>query len=321
MPVGQTSKGVTSGATSVATTGVNTTASGSAFLVLVGFTADTINGSPSGNTWTQIGSETAIGSSDKARAYYVENGAGGSNHVVTLTLDSSVGQTILLIELTGVETSGVLDGSSLSADTSSPYVSGGVTTTVADTILVGGLIGNAGITPSAHAISGATPSSGWTIHTAAEETGGSSFWAGALASVTVASTSTYSSGFTEDNSTGAAVLLAAFKLAAGAPTINAQPADAQAYNNDAAAFSVSATASAGSLSYQWQVSTDRCVSFSDVSGGSGATTASYTTASLLFADHETFYRCAVTDDNGTTNTRGAALRIKPRASAAWLRGN
>jgi hypothetical protein len=222
VPVGQTGKGVTGAATSIGTTGVNTTASGSAFLVLVGFNgtaaftsiADTINGSASGNTWTQIGSETAIGSSDKARAYYVQNGNGGTNHVVTLTVDSTAGLTVLFIELTGVATTGVLDGSSLSADTSSPYVSGGVTTTVADTILVGGLMGNAGVTPSPHGISGATPSSGWTIHTAAEETGGSSFWTGALASVTVASTGTYSSGFTEDNSSGGAVLLAAFKIAA-----------------------------------------------------------------------------------------------------------
>jgi hypothetical protein len=111
----------------------------------------------------------------------------------------------------------------------------------------------------------------------------------------------------------------AIEIKAGAPTINTEPADASAYNNDTANFTVSATASSGSLTYQWQVSTDRCATYSNVSGGSGGTTSSYTTASLAFSDHETFYRCAVTDSNGTTNTRGAALRIKPRASGAWVK--
>lgn len=109
---------------------------------------------------------------------------------------------------------------------------------------------------------------------------------------------------------------AAIEIVAAGPIITAQPADVSAYNGDTANFAVTATG--GSLTYQWQVSTDRCATYGNVSGGSGATTASYTTATLAFSDHETFYRCAVTDADGTTNTRGAALRITPRSTLAWL---
>lgn len=102
------------------------------------------------------------------------------------------------------------------------------------------------------------------------------------------------------------------------PTIDTQPADIIVYVSDMAAFSVSATASAGSLTYQWQVSTDFCATFSNVSAGTGGTTANYTTAATVYADDQTFYRCAVTDSNGTTNTRAASLRIIGRASLAWM---
>jgi hypothetical protein len=324
--VGQKSKGTTAGATTVSTTGVNTSASGSVLVALVGvgnaatFTsiADTINGAASGNTWNQIGAEVAVNAFGYARAYYVQNANGGTNHVVTVTVSASVSMSLLLVELTGVQTSSVLDGSSFVLDSSSPFTSGGVSTTYDVDALVGGLIGGSGSNPATHAISGAAPSSGWTIQTAAEELDGTQFWAGALATVDVSSTGTYNSGFTESGASEAVVLLAAFKLAAG-PMINTQPSDAAAYNNDTANFSVSATTSGGSLTYQWQVSTDRCATYSNVSGGSGGTTSSYTTASLAFSDHETFYRCAVTDSNGTTNTRGAALRINPRATGAWVK--
>src|SRR6185369_5106592 len=105
--------------------------------------------------------------------------------------------------------------------------------------------------------------------------------------------------------THASINWAAVAMAANGgsvPTINTQPDDASAYNGDTAQFTVSATASGGSLSYQWQVSTDRCATFSNVSDGSGGTTATYTTHTLTFADEQTFYRCNVTDANGTIAT-------------------
>lgn len=324
MAIGATSKIANNASATAATAAVNTRPSGSILLCLfcwantANFTsiADTINGAASGNTWTQIGTEVAnAGSNLKARAYYVENASGGNTHVVTVTVSASVsGITALLIELTGMATASALDGSSFVDDTSSPYLSGNVVTTVNACQLIGGMMGGSNSNPATHAISSASPTSGWTIQTGAEETNGASFFTGCLASVDVSSTGTYNSGFTQSGGVGAAVLLAVFKEL---PRLTAEPADASAYNSETAAFSVTATGS-DTLTYQWQVSTDRCASYANVGGGSGATTADYTTATLVFADHETFYRCAVTDSVGTANTRGAALRIKPKASGAWL---
>lgn len=104
------------------------------------------------------------------------------------------------------------------------------------------------------------------------------------------------------------------------PTIDTQPSDVIANTGTTANFTVAATTSGGSLTYQWQVSTNRGASYSNVSDGSGGTTTSYTTHTIGFADEQTFYRCAVTDSNGTTNTRGASLRIISVASE-WLYRN
>lgn len=87
------------------------------------------------------------------------------------------------------------------------------------------------------------------------------------------------------------------------PTIDVQPKHVIAKVGETASFSVSATASGGSLSYQWQ---------SWVSGAwadiSGATSSSYTTGTLAAGDSEA-YRCNVTDDNGTTATADASLTV------------
>lgn len=107
---------------------------------------------------------------------------------------------------------------------------------------------------------------------------------------------------------------------ASGPTIDTQPADVVANTGTTANYTVAATTSGGSLTYQWQVSTNRGASYSNVSDGSGGTTTSYTTHTIVFADEQTFYRCAVTDSNGTTNTRGASLRIITVASE-WLYRN
>lgn len=321
MPVGQTSKGAGNPVSSISTTGV-VTQPGSALVALLvwdsssTFTSisDTINGGASGNTWVLIGSEQTY-STARTRAYYVTNANGGSNHVVTFTPSASCNCVILFVEITGIPASDAVDGTpSFVADASSPFTSGNVTTSTAGAMLVGGLVCNSGSNPATHAISSATPSSGWTIQSGAEETNGASFYTGCLATQVVSSTGTYNSGFTESGGSDSSVLLIAFKQT---PIITSQPSNAEEYNGNTAAFSVSATG--GSLSYQWQVSTNRGVSYSNVGGGSGATSASYTTATLAFSDNETFYRCAVTDSIGTTNTRGASLRIRPRATGAWIR--
>lgn len=223
MPIGQTSKGRTGSGTSVGTTGVNTS-SGSTFVVLLAFNnsttftsiADTINGSASGNTWTQIGTEPSI-SGGKFRAYYCQNGNGGTNHVVTVTVGAATAITALMVEVTGVVTTSVTDGTSaFTLDSSSPFTSANVTTANANDVLVAGVMGDSGSNPATHAISSASPSSGWTIQTSTEETNGASFWVGCMATQTVSATGTYNGGFTESGATNGNVLLVALKLSSAA---------------------------------------------------------------------------------------------------------
>lgn len=106
------------------------------------------------------------------------------------------------------------------------------------------------------------------------------------------------------------------------PTINTQPSNASVTAPATASFSVSATASAGSLTYQWQVSTNSGSSWANVSDGTGATSASYTTSATAVStgNHRNGYqyRCAVTDSNGTVNSNAATLTVAAAALSVTL---
>lgn len=101
---------------------------------------------------------------------------------------------------------------------------------------------------------------------------------------------------------------------ATSPTITAHPQAATVGEGFTASFGVTATG-AGTLTYQW---TKNGV---DVSGGTGGTTASYTTPALTNGDNGAVYRCEVTNAGGTTTTNGAVVTVQalapaPLASAA-----
>lgn len=104
----------------------------------------------------------------------------------------------------------------------------------------------------------------------------------------------------------------------GGPTINTQPSNQTVTAPATATFTVSATASAGSLTYQWQRSTNSGGSWSNVSTGTGGTTASYTTPATSVssgsANNGDQYRCQVSDSNGTVNTSAATLTVNASAS-------
>ena len=91
----------------------------------------------------------------------------------------------------------------------------------------------------------------------------------------------------------------AFDLGPYGPTIDTQPSADSVVEGETASFSVTASGT-GTLSYQWYETTAGAIS--------GATSSTYAfTASL--ADDGNGYYCAVTDDNGTTNTDTAALEV------------
>ena len=86
---------------------------------------------------------------------------------------------------------------------------------------------------------------------------------------------------------------------AGAPQITQQPANRTVPVGGTATFTVSATG-ATPLSYQWQKNGV------DIPG---ATSASYTTPPATMADHNSTYRCRVTNSAGTATSNSATLTV------------
>lgn len=99
------------------------------------------------------------------------------------------------------------------------------------------------------------------------------------------------------------LLAAAFKEVTAGPTINTQPLQQVAASGATATFTVSATASAGSLSYQWRRNGSNV----------GTNSASYTTGTLSASDNLAWFDCDVTDSNGTVRTQRAYLIVAPAA--------
>jgi hypothetical protein len=90
--------------------------------------------------------------------------------------------------------------------------------------------------------------------------------------------------------------------AAGSISIATQPQAASKTALQSADFSVSASGD-GSLTYQWQVSSDTGITWTNVSSGTGGTTNSYTTAALDRTSNGHRYRIVITNTkNGTTST-------------------
>lgn len=91
------------------------------------------------------------------------------------------------------------------------------------------------------------------------------------------------------------------------PTISAQPTDQTAADGGTATFTIT---SADASSYQWETQASLGGSWSNVSGGSGGTTNSYTTPTLSKAtDAGRQYRCVATNSGGNTTSSPASLRV------------
>lgn len=106
------------------------------------------------------------------------------------------------------------------------------------------------------------------------------------------------------NSCGSTTSTVAVLTVCTTPVITANPTDQAVFTGNSATFTVTATG--GGLSYQWQVSTDGGANFSNVTNGSGGTTASYTTAPTSAADDGEMYRCVVTGPCSPAITSTAA---------------
>lgn len=214
--IGQSSKGRTGSASSQATTGVATSASGSVIvsgsIYQLAFTSVADN--KSNTPYVQISVERAFDSTfnGKARMYYFANAAGGAGHTVTTTTTAGDAITALMAEITGADTSSPLTASGSAIDVATPYTLS-ITPPAGNHCVVAFLAGDSGSNPATHA-----ESNGFTILTSAEETNGASFWEGCLAYKIVAcdGVTAVSVSFTDSGAAETAVFLAAFKEAAGA---------------------------------------------------------------------------------------------------------
>lgn len=126
-------------------------------------------------------------------------------------------------------------------------------------------------------------------------------------------------GWVTDQIAVAGLLVKAVVAGPTGPTINTQPSNQSVAAGAAATFTVSATASAGSLTYQWQRSTDSGSTWANVSTGTGGTTAGYTTAATTIsggsANNGDRYRVNVTDSNGTATSTAATLTVSASAGS------
>lgn len=164
-----------SGASSATTAGATTTA-GSGISIFVTHTGssqptveDFIGGSPSGNTWTLVGSSQAV-SSYPATIWQFKNesGARGASHTFRATAGDV---TIHVQEVIG--TSPVVDVFAAGSDVATPFESDAVTPTVPAFLAVAALSTNAAENPTAY-----VAGNSFTLRT--EEQDGSLYWTSAM---------------------------------------------------------------------------------------------------------------------------------------------
>ncbi|TXE17831.1 choice-of-anchor D domain-containing protein [Psychroserpens burtonensis] len=91
------------------------------------------------------------------------------------------------------------------------------------------------------------------------------------------------------------------------PTITTQPTNQNEVIPNTATFSV---VSSDATSYQWEVSTDGGSTWLNVTGGTGATTNSYTTGATSAPMNMNQYQCVVTNSCGFTLSNVATLTIE-----------
>ncbi len=202
-----------SNATTVTTAGITTTANSG---VVVGLFWDatqnfsSIADSKSNGTPTQIGSEQATNFGKSRFYYYPKLTSAGAAHTWTLTMSGSTQGIVCVLELTTGGNGIAMDQTAtFNLDSSSPYTSNSVTTTVADEILVGwSNVDGSGTTTYTD--------NGGSFTKRAEATDSNCCWSSMISSRTVASTGTYSTNWTLSGTiTASGESLASFSEASG----------------------------------------------------------------------------------------------------------
>lgn len=258
----------------------------------------------------QSSANTSLG----AAAYWYDipdNVADGNYPVLFGSTANTGNRRMYCVMMTGAATgaptpvdSDFLDGVGANITLSLPSVT-------ADSVVIAG-----------YANDGSTPTITWSGGTVVEDydeaVGGNYRSSLATASAVSAGTKTITTT-SSDSSSGREQVLIGLAVPNGAvgPTIDTQPtAQTIVLTNDTtASFTVAATSSGGSLSYDWELETGVASGvYANLADGNGATwtgqTAATATATLTAKTLSgRRVRCNVTDDNGTTTTDAVALTI------------
>ena len=214
--IGSTATASTGSATFVTTPGVTTQVSGSTFWLGGAFGTGKFSSwsDAKGNTYAQIGTTQTSGAGSDGRQDQKINGTGGASHTQTINLSSATYATIFGVEITGADTTAPLDQSGGNVDSTSPYTSPSITTTVTNELLIG---------------FSCEDSSGTIVHTFGntftlqrEQQDGANFMTGAMGTRLVTSTLTTATSITVTGSvTDSIAFIATYKEAGsgGGPTI------------------------------------------------------------------------------------------------------
>jgi hypothetical protein len=258
-------------------------------------------------SYTAVDSIVGTGTGAVSSQVFILTNANSGSHAITATAtgDTVVGiQAVWYTSVGGVDNSGGAHNASLNTSTGTGAdvcTSGTFTTTTAGTTVVGffwddNLVAfSAGTSPNAFT----SRQSGTASDTFITEDFSFAGSGSVAATAGKASNSTY-------------VISQGIALAPGLPSISVQPANVQTYPGVTATFSVTAAASSGSLSYQWQ----QFITGSWTNIGTNAN--SYTTPTLSFSDNGETFRVQVTDSNGTVTSTVATLTVFETANLAWV---
>lgn len=247
--------------------------------------------------------------------------ATAGTYVVTLHMSASVGQIEFdVVEFSGTAASAIVDttGTAQSAAAGVPVTAltptTGASIANAGDLLLSALTIGSGTSGLAIAPGGSFTQISVDNNDSTSVGGSTAFEILSGASGTQGCAWTWAAGGSTNDNASIIVALLPLPLV---PTINTQPRNAYVAPEQLATFTVSATASAGSLTYQWR--DNRSGSFANCTDGSGATTAVYTTGPISFAAQGRQYQVLVTDSNGTTTSNPATLTVLENDSAIPLR--
>jgi hypothetical protein len=191
----------------ITTPGITTTAGNTVVIVVA--TGGTFTGTPvsdsKGNSWTQIGSETVLGS-NRARRYYSKLTTVGAAHTFSGNFTGATYCAIWIEEITVSHATPLDQQTASTFTTTTTPASGNITTTGTNTILV-----SAVVTESASASESFTAGSGYTIPANGTISGPTSTFQGAIQYQVLTSPQTKNGTFTITSDAGCLISCDAFK--------------------------------------------------------------------------------------------------------------